>query len=94
MSRSATHRNEDRIDIRTRPEVKKTLQKAADLLGSDLSKFILASSVERARKILAEQEIIRLSNRDRDLFLKTLEAPPAPSPALQKTFERYKKTIG
>jgi uncharacterized protein (DUF1778 family) len=41
-----------------------------------------------------EHDAIRLTNRDRDMFLATLESPPAPAASLRKAFEQYKKNAG
>ena len=42
----------------------------------------------------AEESSVRLSDRDRDLFLKLLAKPPAPTPALKKAATRHKARRG
>ena len=42
----------------------------------------------------AEESSVRLSDRDRDLFLKLLAKPPAPTPALTKAATRHKARRG
>ncbi len=42
----------------------------------------------------AEETITTLSDRDRDLFLKLIEAPPSPNGALQTAINEYRKQHG
>ncbi len=72
----------ERINLRASKEAKDLMQHAADLLGTTLSAFILGQAYEAARKVVADQEILLLSDRDRDRFLTVLENPPAPNEAL------------
>ncbi len=56
--------------------------------------------VRRARVVaedelpFAEEAAIRLSDRDRDRFLKLLASPPAPTPALKAAAARHKARRG
>ncbi|MFO1432228.1 MAG: DUF1778 domain-containing protein [Candidatus Competibacteraceae bacterium] len=72
----------ERINLRASKEAKDLMQHAADLLGTTLSAFILSQAYEAARRVVADQEILWLSNRDRDRFLTALENPPVPNEAL------------
>ena len=71
---------EERIDLRANREVKEVIQRAADLLGTTTSAFV----VNHAYQVIAEREILLLSDRDRDLFFSFLDHPPKPNPALQR----------
>jgi uncharacterized protein (DUF1778 family) len=84
MAHATAHQlKEERIDLRTSREVKELIQRAADLLGTTMSAFIVHRSYEAARKVLSDQETLVLSDRDRDQFLKLLEDPPPPNRALR-----------
>ncbi len=55
----------------------------------------------RRAKVVPEDELpfveessVRLSDRDRDLFLKLLAKPPTPTPALKKAATRHKARRG
>ena len=71
-----------RINLRTSPEAKALIERAAAIMGSTVSSFMLQNAYEAALRLVAEQEVITLSDRDRDAFLAALENPPEPTQAL------------
>ena len=71
-----------RINLRTSPEAKALIERAAAIMGSTVSSFMLQNAYEAASRLVAQQESITLSNRDRDLFLKALDKPAKPNKAL------------
>jgi uncharacterized protein (DUF1778 family) len=71
-----------RINLRTSPEAKALIERAAALMGTTMSGFMLQSAYELARQVVAEQETLTLSDRDRDAFLAVLANPPKPTQAL------------
>jgi uncharacterized protein (DUF1778 family) len=79
-----------RLDFRIRPENKELIEQAADLLGMTVTEFADTRLVQIARQVIAEHNITRLTNRDRDVFLAMLEANRAPSAALRKAFREVK----
>jgi uncharacterized protein (DUF1778 family) len=85
-------RNE-RLDVRISSDLKRTIEHAAALTGQSLSDFILGIVTRRARKIIREAEVIRLTDQERDRFLAALDNPPAPNEALLRAAERYKATV-
>lgn len=83
MTAAATPTTESaRINLRTSPEAKALIERAAAIMGSTVSSFMLQNAYEAARRLVAEQEVITLSDRDRDAFLAALENPPEPNQAL------------
>lgn len=82
MPAAATSSESARINLRTSPEVKELIERAAAMTGSTVSSFMLQSSSDVARRVLAQQEILTLSDRDRDAFLNALDNPPEPTQAL------------
>jgi uncharacterized protein (DUF1778 family) len=71
-----------RINLRTSPEAKALIERAAALMGTTMSGFMLQSAYELASQVVAEQETLTLSDRDRDAFLAVLANPPKPTQAL------------
>ena len=88
MVHSAAARNESvrtesaRINLRTSPEAKALIERAASIMGSTVSGFMLQNAYEAARRVVAAQDIITLSDRDRDAFLSALENPTEPTQSL------------
>ena len=81
---------EDRINLRTTPERKQYIAKAASYCGTTLSAFLLDSAEQRAREVMKEQTQIQLSAKDWQAFEKILdEAETKPRPKLKKLIEDY-----
>lgn len=81
---------ERRIDLRIQPEAKEIIQKAADLMGMSVSSFLVFTGLKAARAELSGQNETKLSDRDRDLFLRALDSPPAPNAALLAAMSRFR----
>ena len=71
-----------RINLRVSPSAKALIERAAALMGSTVSSFMLQNAYEAATRVVAQQEVITLSDRDRDAFLDMLDNPPEPTQAL------------
>ncbi len=82
---------EDRVEIRIRPQDKKILEKAAVLLGVSVSSFILSHSLKAAQDEITERDQIKLSDREWNTFMRALEHPPKPNPALVAAAKRYRQ---
>lgn len=76
----------ERIDLRTNDEEKKLLERAAELKHLSLSSYIITTSLKQAKIDLEEEEIVLLSNQDRNRILAALENPPEPNEALKRLF--------
>lgn len=84
-------KKESTVMIRTAPQDKDLIEKAADHLGLTVSSFMLQNSLRAARKELSEVERTSLTERDALVFLAALTNPPAPNEALKKAFKDYAK---
>jgi uncharacterized protein (DUF1778 family) len=73
-----------RINLRASPEAKAMIERAAALMGTTVSAFMLQNAYEAAQRLIAEWDVITLSDRDRDAFLAALENPPEPNEALKR----------
>lgn len=52
----------ERIDLRTSPEIKELLVRAATTSGMSISAFLIGAAQERAKRVLAENETMVLGN--------------------------------
>jgi uncharacterized protein (DUF1778 family) len=82
MPRVAVDDNQ-RMNLRIRPEQKATLMRAAALKHTDLTDFVLRPAMREAQAVIEESERIVLSERDSLLVLSMLEKPPAPNGKLR-----------
>ena len=81
---------DERIDLRASREVKEVIQRAADLLGTTTSAFVVNHAYQAAQRVIAERETLLLSDRDRDLFFSMLDHPPKPNQALKRLLQQGK----
>ncbi|MCB0412092.1 MAG: DUF1778 domain-containing protein [Bdellovibrionales bacterium] len=82
---------ETKVMIRTAPQDKILIEKAADHLGLTISSFMLQNSIRAARRELAEVERTGLTERDAHIFFSALTNPPRVNEALKKAFKDYDK---
>lgn len=87
---SATAQAHERIDLRTTPEIKELISRAASSAGLSLSAFLLGTAQERAKQILAESETIMLTSRDWKAFAEALDNTEKPRPKLSAAIERHR----
>ena len=81
---------QERIDLRTSPEIKELIVRAASTAGMSVSAFLLGTAQERAMKILAESEMFTLSSRDWSAFVKALDNADKPKPMLSAAINRHR----
>lgn len=75
MPRIAVDDNQ-RMNLRLRPEQKATLMRAAALKNTDLTDFVLQPALREAEAIIQAADQVKLSERDYLLVLAMLENPP------------------
>ena len=71
-----------RINLRVSPSAKALIERAAAIMGSTVSGFMLQNIYETAARVVAQHDSITLSDRDRDAFLDALANPGEPTQAL------------
>ena len=80
---------DSRVDFRVSDVQKSLLERAAEIKHLSLSSYILSSSIKQAELDIAENEMLILSNKDRDLVMSALENPPEPNEALKGMFKWF-----
>ena len=73
-----------RINLRTSPEAKALIERAAAIMGSTVSGFMLQNAYEAASRVVAHNDTILLSQADFEAFIAACENPPEPTDALIK----------
>lgn len=76
----------ERIQLRTSPEAKAQILRAASITQQDATSFILGAATDRARAVLLEQQILKLSTADLQQIEEALEQAERSSPELQRLF--------
>jgi uncharacterized protein (DUF1778 family) len=78
-----------RINIRTKADFRQTISRAAELSGLDLTNFMISASMQRAREVIREHEVMRIeSAEDRAAFRARWSDPAASFPRLPNSSKR------
>jgi uncharacterized protein (DUF1778 family) len=83
-----------RLEARITADQKALFQRAAALVGRSLTDFVVSSAQEIAARLVREQEVMTLSDRDRKAFVAALLKPTGPGPRLRKAARHYNKVTG
>lgn len=90
---SVDERSTERMNFRTKPRIKRAIQRAAALSGVDDSVFTINAAYRSALDTIAAHERTILQPIDHAAFFAALDAPPAPTQRLQEALARYRETI-
>ena len=78
----------ERINVRLTPDALETIRAAADVQQQDLTSFVLGAVMERARAVLAEDRILRLTPVEVNQLEKALDSEPEVVPQLWAFLQR------
>jgi uncharacterized protein (DUF1778 family) len=78
------------MNLRLEPSKKRVIEQAAAAMGLSVADFAAMALYERAREVLHAEQVLVLSNRDRDLFVSALDNPPTPNEKLRLAARRFK----
>ena len=82
----------ERLNLRCSSDAAALLNEAAGLQGQDLTSFVLGASLDRARAVLAEDRVLRLTPADVLVLEEALDAEVGPNPQLAALFRSVKGT--
>jgi len=88
---SSSRQKKARLELRVSTEDKSLIQRAARAAGMSQTDFILTCVKTEATKTLHEHEVLRLTERDREIFIEAFLNPPEPSARLRRAAKRYLK---
>jgi uncharacterized protein (DUF1778 family) len=77
-----------RINLRLSPESLETVRAAASVQQQDLTSFVLGAAMERARAILAEDRILRMTPHEVNQLERALDSEPEVVPQLRALIQR------
>jgi uncharacterized protein (DUF1778 family) len=86
-------RSTERMNFRTKPHIKRAIQRAAALSGVDDSVFTINAAYQAAIETIASHERTQLQAADHEAFFAALDNPPEPTDRLRQAAERYHATI-
>lgn len=85
---------QSRFNARLPKAQKELFEKAASLGGyRNLTDFIFAAAVERAKSIIHENESMLTSAKDAEVFFNAITNPSPPTPALKEALVAYDRFL-
>ena len=88
MSETETRRRSRRMSLRTTPEERDLIDRAAQVSGSDLTEFVIASTVAAARRVLADRDRFELDAQAQAAWERINARPPRELPGLGRLMRR------
>ena len=82
---------DERLQIRTAPETKRLLERAAAANHTNVSSFVLGSAISEAHSVLAERPLIVLSPSGAEAFEAALAETPELNTRLLAALERPRR---
>ena len=70
-----------------------TIHKAASLSGVTVSQFLIDAVVEKARVVINDYEVIKLSDEAATKMMSVLNNPPEPNAYLKRAFTHYRDSV-
>jgi uncharacterized protein (DUF1778 family) len=82
-----------RMDQRTKPSVKASIEAAADLMGIEASAFVVMSAYARAQELLSGRQQTLLSQSDHQALLAALDEETTSTPALLEAWQLHQDQV-
>lgn len=79
----------ERMNVRLSAEALETIKAAARVQEQDVTSFVLGAAMERARSVLAEDRLLRLTPAEVLQLERDLDAEPQVIPQLAALFRKY-----
>lgn len=83
----------ERITARISEDVKQLLAQAAELSGATLNQFLVQAALEKAQRMIEQENIVRLSRRNAAWFFNLLENPPEPNAKLLQAVASHQQGL-
>lgn len=87
--RHAPGNERGRVTARVPLKVQETLELAASLVGSTVNQFIVQTALREAERLIEQERMIQLSERDARAFLDALDHPPPLNAELSAALQDY-----
>jgi uncharacterized protein (DUF1778 family) len=94
VKRQKRSRKDERLEARVTPDQKRLIERAAELLGSTVTDFVVVSAQQAAADTIRDFETLVLRDQARDVFINAILNPPPPNDAARAAVQRYKTEMG
>lgn len=82
-----------RMDQRTKPSVKASIEAAADLMGIEASAFVVMAAYPRAQELLNSKQQTLLNQADHQALLVALDDEARPTPAMLEAWQLHQNQV-
>jgi len=83
----------ERLSVRIDKDRKETIRKAANILGSGMSDFVVQTAIQKAMDIIEQHNKIVISENDFKAFSEAIQNPGEPNEALKEAKQRHDELI-
>ena len=83
----------ERLEARVTRQLKRLIEQAAEIEGRSITDFIVTSAQAAAKQVIQEHTALKLTARDREVFVQAVLNPPKPNARLRQAVQRYKRTF-
>lgn len=94
VKRQQRSRKNERLEARVTPDQKRLIERAAELRGSTVTDFVVASAQQAAADTIRDFETLVLRDQARDVFINAVLNPSPPNDAARAAARRYKTEVG
>ena len=92
--RSSTRsRKQQRLAVRITPDHKRLIERAAELRGTTVTEFVVASAQQAAADTIRDFEVLTLRDQARKVFVNAILNPPLPNEAARAAVRKYKARL-
>jgi len=88
-----TEKKQARLVARVSVDIQNTIQKAAAYSGATVTQFLIDSALDKAKTVINEVEVIKLTDKAATRMMNLLENPPEPSAHLLRAQANYKRNV-
>ena len=92
-TRHISEKSTERMNFRTKPRIKQTIQQAAALSGMDDSTFTINAAYQAALAAIDSHERTALAPVDHAAFFAALDNPPEPTRALKNAARTHHERV-
>jgi uncharacterized protein (DUF1778 family) len=87
-------RKQERLEARITPDQKRLIERAAELRGTTVTEFVIASTQQAATDTIRDFEVLTLRDEAQRVFVDAVLNPPPPNQAARAAAQRYKRQLG
>ncbi|MBL4660919.1 MAG: DUF1778 domain-containing protein [Alcanivoracaceae bacterium] len=89
----STEKKQARLVARVSVDIQNTIQKAAAYSGATITQFLVDSALDKAKSVIKDVEVIKLTDKAATRMMELLEHPPEPNAYLLRAKANYQRHI-